>query len=157
MSIAALITWVITAGVGFFMLIRWATHGGLRRVPGAETHLPPVRVFSHFGLAAAGLVVWIIYLITGSTMLAWIAFADLVLVAIIGLVMVMQWAKDGRAAMAAAAGATAGANAGAVPAGAGGVDLAEQHIPRPPVVLHGIFAVSTVILVLLTALGVGAS
>ena len=158
MSIAALITWVITAGVGFFMLIRWATHGGLRRVPGAETHLPPVRVFSHFGLAAAGLVVWIIYLITGSTMLAWIAFADLVLVAIIGLVMVMQWAKDGRAAMAAAAaGVTAGANAGTAPADAGGVDLAEQHIPRPPVVLHGIFAVSTVILVLLTALGVGAS
>jgi hypothetical protein len=158
MSIAALITWVITAGVGLFMLIRWATHGGLRRVPGAETHLPPVRVFSHFGLAAAGLVVWIIYLITGSTVLAWIAFADLVLVAIIGLVMVMQWAKDGRAAMAAgAARATAGANAGTVPADSGGVDLAEQHIPRPPVVLHGIFAVSTVILVLLTALGVGAS
>jgi hypothetical protein len=154
MSIAALITWVITAGFGFFMLIRWATHGGLRHVAGAETHLPPVRVFSHFGLAAAGLVVWIIYLVTDSAVLAWIAFADLVLVAIIGLVMVTQWAKDGRAAMAAATGA---ANAGAARSDAGGVDLAEQHIPRPPVVLHGIFAVSTVILVLLTALGIGGS
>ena len=154
MSIAALITWVITAGFGFFMLIRWATRGGLRHVPGAETHLPPVRVFSHFGLAAAGLVVWIVYLVTGSTLLAWIAFADLVLVAIIGLVMVTQWARDGRAAMAAA---TAGANARAVTPDASGVDLAEQHIPRPPVVLHGIFAVSTVILVLLTALGIGGS
>lgn len=148
MSIAALITWVITAAFGFFMLIRWATRGGLRRVPGAETHLPPVRVFSHFGLAAAGLVVWIIYLVTNSTLLAWIAFADLVLVAIIGLVMVRQWAKDGRAAMAAT-------TAGAVQSDAGGVDLAEQHIPRPPVVLHGIFAVSTVILVLLATLGIG--
>jgi hypothetical protein len=154
MSIAALIAWVITAGFGSFMLIRWATRGGLRHVPGAETHLPPVRVFSHFGLAAAGLVVWIIYLVTDSTVLAWIAFADLVLVAIIGLVMVTQWAKDGRAAMAAA---TSGANAGARRSDAGGVDLAEQHIPRPPVVLHGIFAVSTVILVLLTALGIGGS
>ena len=148
MSIAALITWVITAAFGFFMLVRWATRGGLRRVPGAETHLPPVRVFSHFGLAAAGLVVWIIYLVTNSMLLAWIAFADLVLVAIIGLVMVRQWAKDGRAAMAAT-------TAGAVRSDAGGVDLAEQHIPRPPVVLHGIFAVSTVILVLLAALGIG--
>lgn len=148
MSIAALITWIITAGFGFFMLIRWATRGGLRRVPGAETHLPPVRVFSHFGLAAAGLVVWIVYLVTSSTLLAWIAFADLVLVAIIGLVMVRQWAKDGRAAMAAT-------TAGAVRSDASGVDLAEQHIPRPPVVLHGIFAVSTVILVLLAALGIG--
>jgi hypothetical protein len=163
MSIAALITWIITAGFGFFMLIRWATRGGVRDVPGAETHLPPVRVFSHFGLAAAGLIVWIIYLITDSTLLAWIAFADLVLVAIIGLVMVTQWAKDGRAAMAAAAsgattgGATTGGDAVAARSTAGEVDLAEQHIPRPPVVLHGIFAVSTVILVLLAALGIGGS
>jgi len=148
MSIAALVTWVITAGFGFFMLIRWATRGGLRHVDGAETHLPPVRVFTHFGLAAAGLIVWIIYLVTDNTMLAWIAVADLVLVAILGVVMVRQWAKDGRAAMA---------TAGAVGSDAGGVDLAEQHIPRPPVVLHGIFAVSTLVLVLFTALGIGPS
>jgi preprotein translocase subunit SecG len=149
MSIAALVTWIITAGFGFFMLIRWATRGGVRKVDGAETHLPPVRVFTHFGLAAAGLVVWIIYLVTGTTLLAWIAVAALVLVAIIGVVMVRQWAKDGRAAMAAA-------TAGAAPSGGGGgPDLAEQHIPRPPVVLHGIFAVTTVVLVLLTALGLG--
>jgi hypothetical protein len=149
MSIAALVTWIITAGFGFFMLIRWATRGGVRKVEGAETHLPPVRVFTHFGLAAAGLIIWIIYLVTGSTLLAWIAVVDLVLVAIIGVVMVRQWAKDGRAAMAAA-------TAGAAPSGGGGgPDLAEQHIPRPPVVLHGIFAVTTVVLVLLTALGLG--
>ena len=150
MSIAALVTWVITAGFGFFMLIRWATRGGVRKVDGAETHLPPVRVFTHFGLAAAGLIVWIIYLVTGNTMLAWIAVADLVLVAILGVVMVRQWAKDGRAAMATA-------SAGAARSDAGGVDLAEQHIPRPPVVLHGIFAVSTLVLVLFTALGIGPS
>jgi hypothetical protein len=151
MSIAALITWIITAGFGFFMLIRWATRGGVRKVEGAETHIPPVRVFTHFGLAAAGLIVWIIYLVTDSTLLAWIAVADLVLVAIIGVVMVRQWAKDGRAAMAAA---TAGA---AQSSGGSELDLAEQHIPRPPVVLHGIFAVSTLILVLFTALGIGGS
>jgi preprotein translocase subunit SecG len=150
MSIAALVTWIITAGFGSFMLIRWATRGGLRKVEGAETHLPPVRVFTHFGLAAAGLIVWIIYLVTDNTLLAWIAVADLVLVAIIGVVMVRQWAKDGRAAMAAA-------TAGAAPSSGGGPDIAEQHIPRPPVVLHGIFAVSTLVLVLLTALGLGGS
>jgi len=105
--------------------------------------------------------VWIIYLVTDSTLLAWIAFADLILVAILGLVMVTQWTKDGRAAMAAAAQSTAGGTtAGAGPAGgaaAAGVDLAEQHIPRAPVVIHGIFAVSTVILVLLSALEIGGS
>ncbi len=107
MSIAALITWIVTAGFGFFMLIRWATRGGVRKVDGAGTHLPPVRVFTHFGLAAAGLIIWIIYLVTDSTILAWIAVVDLVIIAIIGVVMVRQWAKDGRAAMAAAAGAEA--------------------------------------------------
>jgi hypothetical protein len=55
------------------------------------------------------------------------------------------------------AAATAGANAGAARRDAGRADLAEQHIPRTPVVLHGIFAVSIVILVLLTALGIGGS
>ena len=159
MSIAALITWIVTAGFGFFMLIRWATRGGVKKVDGAGTHLPPVRVFTHFGLAAAGLIIWIsissptarygpgLRSLTSSSLppsASW---------------MVRQWTKDGRAAMAAAAApAAGGADAGTVEArrvDAGTVDLAEQHIPRPPVVLHGIFAVSTLILVLLTALGLG--
>jgi hypothetical protein len=152
MAIAALITWIITAGFGAFMLARWASRGGVRHAEGAGTNLPPYRVFTHFGLAVAGLILWIIYLVTDSTLLAWIAFADLVVVASIGLIMVMQWAKDGRAAMSAAA-----ASGGQFRADASGVDLAEQHIPRPPVVLHGIFAVSTVVLVLLSALGIGGS
>jgi hypothetical protein len=140
MSIAALITWIITAGFGLFMLIRWATRGGVRKSEGTGTHFPPARVFTHMGLAVAGLIVWIVYVATDNTLLAWIAFADLVLIALLGGLLVRVWTKDGRAAMA---GTTAE------------VDLAEQHIPRPPVVLHGIFAVSTVILVFLTALGVG--
>ena len=153
MATAALVTWLITAGFGFFMLIRWATHGGLREAPGAGTNFPRVRVFAHFGMAAAGLIVWIIYLVTGNTIWAWIAVADLILVALLGGLLVRQWTKDGRAAMASAARSDAGAS----PSAAGAVDLAEQHIPRPPVVLHGIFAVSTVILVLLSAIGIGGS
>jgi hypothetical protein len=146
MSIAALVIWLVTAGFGSFMLLRWATRGGLRQVPGAGTNFPRVRVFAHFGLAAAGLIVWIIYVVTDNEILAWIAVADLVLVALLGGLLVRQWTKDGRAAMA-----------GVAPSGGAGVDLAEQHIPRPPVVLHGVFAVSTVILVLLSAIGIGGS
>jgi hypothetical protein len=153
MAIAALLTWLITAGVGFFMLIRWATRGGLREVPGAGTNFPRVRVFAHFGLAAAGLIVWVIYLVTGNSLWAWIAVADLILVALLGGLLVRQWTKDGRAAMASAA----RSDAAAAPPATGAVDLAEQHIPRPPVVLHGVFAVSTVILVLLSAIGIGGS
>ena len=147
MSIAALITWLITAGVGSFMLARWVSHGGLGRSGGGATHFQPVRVFGHFLLAAAGLIVWIVYLLTDNSVLGWIAFADLVLVALLGGLLVKRWAADGRAAMAADSDRSAAAR----------VDLAEQHIPRPPVILHGVFAVSTVVLVLLTILGIGQS
>ncbi len=142
MPIAALVTWVITAAFGSFMLVRWLSRGGLRRGGATATHFPPSRVFTHFGLAAGGLVVWIAYLVTDNTVLAWIAFADLVLVASLGGLLVRRWATDGRAAMRGDPRPDA-------------VELAEQHIPRPPVVLHGIFAVSTLVLVLLSALGVG--
>ena len=100
MSLAALVTWVVTAGFGFFMLLRWASRGGVRRVAGAGTHFPPGRVFTHFGLATAGLVVWVVYLVTGRSVLAWVAFADLVVVALLGGLLVRRWAKDGRVAMA---------------------------------------------------------
>ena len=142
MAIAALVTWLVTAGLGFFMLMRWVRRGGMRRGPDAATHFPPALVFAHFGLAAAGLVVWIFYLATDSSVLAWLAFADLAMVAILGGFLVRRWTLDGRDAMAA--------GASSPPA-----DLAEQHIPRPPVVVHGVFAVSTVVLVLLSALGLG--
>ena len=142
MAIAALVAWLCTAGAGLFMLLRWMSRGGHRK--GAASHFPAIRVFSHFGLAAAGLVLWIIYLVTDSSILAWIAFFDLVLVALLGGLLVRQWIKDGRAAMA---------GSGSAPT----VDLAEQHIPRVPVIVHGIFAVSTVTLVLLAAIGVGES
>ena len=140
MSIAALITWILAAGVGLFMLIRWATRGGVRKVEGAGTHFLPARVFTHFGLAAAGLILWIVYLVTDNHLLAWIAFVDLLLIALLGSLLVRIWTKDGRAAMS-------GTKAE--------VDLAEQHIPRPPVVLHGVFAISTIVLVFFAALGVG--
>jgi hypothetical protein len=144
MSIAALITWLITAGFGSFMVRLWVTHGGLRRTGGGASHFPPARVFTHLGLAVAGLIVWIVYVVTDNEIFAWIAFADLVLVALLGGLLVRRWASDGRAAMAADR-----QTAAAQP------DLAEQHIPRGPVVLHGIFAVTTFILVLLAAAGVG--
>ena len=42
-------------------------------------------------------------------------------------------------------------------AAAGGERPAEQHFPVPIVALHGLLAVTTVVLVFLTAIGVGGS
>ncbi len=143
MSIAALITWVITAGLGSYMVATWRRHGGAKGDP-ETTHLPPARVFTHLGLAVAGLVVWIVFLASGDVVWAWIAVADLVLVAALGGVMARRWTLDGRAAMSGADATSHG-------------DLAEQHIARPPVVIHGIFAASTLVLAILSAVGVGVS
>jgi hypothetical protein len=151
MAIVALVTWVITAGFGFFMLFTWSTHGGLRRdTAGAESHFAPPMVLGHFLLAAAGLVVWVVYVVTNTNAFAWVAFADLVVVGVLGDLLVMRWAKDRRALSSAGS-----SSSGTLTGTAAATDLAEQHIPTPAVVLHGVFAVTTVVLVLLTALGVG--
>ena len=166
MAIAALITWVVTAGFGFFMLGTWLAAGGARTADGAASHFRPPIVFAHFLLAAGGLVVWIIYVVDDSSTLAWIAFADLLVVALIGDTLVLRWYKDHRAAAAsAAAGAgsgsvrgatgTSGTSATGTMTGNATQQLAEQRIPSVAVALHGLFAVTTVVLVLLAALEVG--
>lgn len=158
MAIAALVTWIITAAFGFFMLGTWISRGGTR-ADGASHFRPPV-VFGHFLLAAAGLVVWIIYVFNDATTLAWVAFVDLVVVAIVGDVLVIRWAKDrrggiDRSVQAATTGRRAGT--GSMTAQTSALQLAEQRIPTPAVVLHGLFAVATVVLVLLSALEIGGS
>lgn len=160
MAWAALITWIVTAGFGFFMLGTWIRHGGAKAGAGAASHFRPPVVFGHFLLAAAGLVVWIIYLVTDSSVLSWVAFADLVVVAVLGETLVYRWIKDWRSGSTpyeAPTTSPAVGVAGTRISPAAGTTLAEQQIPSPAVLIHGIFAVATVVLVLLTALGIGGS
>ena len=156
MAIAALITWIITAGFGFFMLSKWIAAGGLRRQAGTASHFQPPVVFGHFLLAASGLVVWIIYVVNDNETLAWVAFIDLLLVAGIGDLLVYRWFKD-RGALAADTDLSGAGAVGDQTATTTRTGLAEQTIPIAVVVIHGIFAVTTVILVLLAALEVGGS
>ncbi len=141
MDIAALVMWVVTALGGFYMLGTWISRGGPRS---GNSHLPVPVVFGHFALAAIGLVVWIIYVITDKDALAWTAFGLLVPVALLGFTMLVRWIPvyQGRAT-APAEGAQAGP--------------AERYFPVPVVAGHGLSAVTTVVLVLLTALGIGDS
>ena len=57
---------------------------------------PPL-ILGHFALAAIGLVLWFVYLVNGSETLAWIAFALLLVVALLGFVMFGIWAGRRRA------------------------------------------------------------
>jgi hypothetical protein len=137
---AALISWIVTAGGGFVLLALWLQHGGMRqREPGRQ--IRPALILSHFALAAIGLVLWIIYVFTDSDALAWIAFVLLVPVALLGFTMFAIWWQRRQAGAAVEPASTPG-----VPA--------EQHFPVSIVALHGLLAVTTVVLVLLAALDV---
>lgn len=128
MSIVALIAWVVTALGGFVLLATWVRRGGPK-----NSRFSPVVIFGHFGLAAAGLVVWIIYLVADVDSLAWVAFVLLVPVALLGFAMLVKWLPAYRAK---------------TPDGP-----AERHFPVAVVGAHGVLAVTTVVLVLLAALG----
>ncbi|MEU1461494.1 hypothetical protein ABZ467_12525 [Streptomyces sp. NPDC005727] len=147
MDIAALITWVVTALGGFYMLGTWIQRGGLRQQRTGTSRLPAPVVLGHFALAAIGLVVWIIYLVADRTALAWTSFGLLLPVALLGFVMLARWLPVHRAGAGAQPAAAGRAAEATVPA--------ERHFPVPVVLAHGLFAVATLVLVLLTALGVG--
>lgn len=129
MGVAALITWLVTAVGGFSMLGIWLARGGHRS--GSDSRLAPGLLFSHAALAAAGLVVWIVYLIAGGDALAWVAFVLLLPVALLGFTMFGRWLSSRRT--------------GAV----------ESRFPVPIVFGHGLLAATTLVLVLLEAAGVG--
>ena len=132
MEWAALILWILTAGGGFVLLAIWLKAGGMAQ--SASGRIRPAVILTHFALAATGLVLWIVYTIGDSSTVAWIAFALLLVVALIGFAMLGMWLSqrsrhDGEAA--------------------------EQLFPVPIVGLHGLLAATTLVLVFLAAAGVG--
>jgi hypothetical protein len=151
MEWAALVTWVITAGGGFVMLGLWLKHGGMRQAGAPGDRIRPPRILTHFALAASGLVVWVVYLATDSGALAWIAFALLLAVALLGFSMLAIWLRQRSRGPALATAP------GGVAAGTGDASAAEQHFPTAVVAAHGVLAAATLVLVLLVAAGVGGS
>jgi hypothetical protein len=144
MEWAALIAWVLTAGGGFLMLAIWLARGGMRQREPGRIRSP--LILGHFALAATGLVLWIIYLVTDSDALAWISFVILLVVAALGFTMFAIWQRQRQER----------AKAGHAPAEGGAPqEPAEQRFPVPIVALHGLGAATTLVLVLLAALGVG--
>lgn len=87
LGLAALAAWLVTIGLGISMMARWITRS---RRPGAQPGRGrgPVLNFTHFGLALTGLLVWISYLATGVTGLAWAACGILLPVTGLGMTLV---------------------------------------------------------------------
>ncbi len=145
----ALVTWIATAGAGFVLLAIWLKRGGMNQR--SSGRIRPPLILAHFLLAATGLVIWIVYLAADEDALAWIAFVLLAVVALLGWTMFFIWAgqRQRRETPVEASTGTPGAGGVGAPA--------EQHFPVAIVAVHGLLAVTTVLLVLLAALGVGES
>jgi hypothetical protein len=158
MPVIALITWVVAALGGLFLLVIWLIEYDPDFQRAAATRLPVPVVTSHVLLAVGGLGVWVGYLITDSDNLARIALAILAAVVLLGLTMAVRWVGVYRSRpVAVLVGDSGPARAGQ---GGQGAQLAvppERHFPVSVVIGHGIFAGTTLVLVQLTVLGVGGS
>jgi hypothetical protein len=91
MAIATLATWMVTVGIGAYMLRTWIARGGPRVQRARPGGLPPVVVYGHAGLAITGLAIWVSYLATGLAGLAWSAAGLLLPVVGLGTAMVTIW------------------------------------------------------------------
>lgn len=150
MSIAALIFWIVTALGGFYLLGNWLRRGGMRQQAAGVTRFRPPLIFGHFLLAAAGLIVWIVFVIAHQTALAWAGFIIIALVALLGFTMFARWLSVARTAVPV----PVPAGAPSAPGGSQAVP-AERELPVPVVAAHGLLAATTLVLVLLSAIGIG--
>lgn len=170
----ALLTWVVTALGGLFLLAIWLIEYDPDFQRAAATRLPVPVISGHAMLAIGGLATWVTYLVTGDDQFAWVTLAILAVVVSLGMSMATRWvvvyrstARPTRERVAAAA-----VSGGRASGGRGAVGVAslsadehsreflvppERHFPLAVVIGHGIFAFTTVALVLLTTLGIGGS
>jgi hypothetical protein len=149
MGVVALIVWLCTAGAGLYLFAIWLIEYDREYQKAAATRLPIPVISGHALLAIAGLFVWSAYLVFDNERLAWAAVIILGGVAVLGLTMAVRWLGVYRSTALPAA---AGAGGGTVTAAAPAVPP-ERNFPVTVVITHGVFAVATLTLVLLTALG----
>lgn len=153
-------TWLVTVALGLGMLARWAAGGRLRGAWAGRRRPPPALNLAHLGLASTGLLVWIAYLATGVTALAWAACALLLPVAGLGLALVFLLFAASPVAGPVASPGDSSAPAPASPGTPAGVPVSQDppQAGRPPVLAigaHVAFATATILLAFLTAIGTG--
>jgi hypothetical protein len=159
MAYVALILWLITAMGGLYMLAVWLIENDVTNQDTARSRLPVPVIFGHLLLAVSGLGVWVAYLLLDRPVLAWTAVLILLGIALLGVTMFARWIPVYRGPAHHPAITGPG---GPVALGAVQAPTLLQQVPAEGnfqvviVVGHGMLAVTTLVLVLLTALGVGA-
>jgi hypothetical protein len=145
LGVTALCTWLAAIALGLGMMARGILRSRARRAPGSRLRRPPTLNLAHLGLAGASLVIWIAYLATGVTGLAWAASALLPLVAGLGMTLVFLPLSASPAGSSAAQGLPA----------AGDDSSRSRHLPVFAVGAHVILATATILFAVLAAIGTG--
>jgi hypothetical protein len=158
MRYIALIAWFVAALWGLYMLAVWLIENDATNQRNSASRLPLPVIVAHVTLAVSGLVVWVTYLLLDRPALAWTALGILGGIAVLGFTMFARWIPVYRATGAAPEPVRVPVGAGLEPAQVPMIiqdGPPEGNFPLFIVVAHGTFAVSTVVLVLLSALGIG--
>ena len=190
--VGGLLAWLAAAASGGWILLRWWLAGGglgvrrgLRRLlHGSASTAPPAVTLGHVGLGLLGLVLWAIFMATGSVPLAWVCVFLLGPVAGLGMTVLLFGLPSprGRAGDLAAGGESTGtapdqvgppAGGGALPgpvspvhAGTAVLEAPASPVRSPsrrsrggmPVVAiaaHGVFITVAMMFVILAAIGAG--
>lgn len=148
MAFAALITWFAAVLLGLYMLAVWLIENDVTDRAAAPSRLPVVIIFTHLFLAAAGLAMWVVYLVLERKIFAWTAIGILGGIAALGATMFLRWIPVYRGPARSASQAQPPGGAAAIPA--------EGNFPVVVVTAHGLLAVTTLVLALLAALNTAA-
>jgi hypothetical protein len=91
MGVAALISWLVTALFGLYLLSVWLIENDVTQRGVTASRLPAPVIFGHVLLALTGLVFWVIHLLSGSAAGGWATVGILGGVATLGLTMFTRW------------------------------------------------------------------
>lgn len=148
MTVAALVTWCAAALAGLYLVAIWLIEYDRDYQRSVATRLPVTVVASHAVLAVGGLGLWVVNFVLRQSRITLAAVAVLAVVAVLGLIMALRWLKVYRTVPSREA----------IPVGGEGWAYrrqgptpAERNFPVSVVIAHGVFAVTTVVLVTLTA------
>lgn len=136
MNWVTLVVWLLTAVGGFTLIGIWFRHGGMES--SVVRRIPKPLPLLHGLAAVVSLVLFVIYLFADVDALKPVVLIGLLITAVLGIWMFVQWLSRGRRTMARAVGA----------------DVArapEDHFPNAVVALHGIAAVATLVLYIIAA------
>jgi hypothetical protein len=144
MSAASLFAWIATVLVGLMLLVIWLMEYDPQFQSAAATRLPIPMISTHALLGMAGLVLWGAYLLADESRLAYATLADLGIAVVLGLTMAGRWVRVYRTYGRSPRRDASATQVVTVPP--------ERHFPITAVVLHGVLAMTTVVLVVFTAL-----